>query len=73
MKPDSTPQTHVLEATPSLAAIFAWLAGVPVEKWVALAGLVFILLQIVGYVWRLRRDVRREAMRVSRGDPPSMG
>lgn len=68
---------QVVQATPSLGAIYLWVAGVPVEKWAAVAGLVFIAVQVVGYLWRLRRDMRHEqervdAIRASRmpGDEP---
>jgi hypothetical protein len=57
-------------ATPSLGAIVVWLAGVPIEKWAAVAGLCFIVLQAAGYIWRLRRDMRREDERIRRGLPP---
>lgn len=55
---------------PSLGAIFAWLAGVPVEKWAALAGLVFIVLQAVYLLWKWRRDMRREDERLRKGEAP---
>lgn len=55
---------------PSVAAIVTWLLGVPVEKWVALAGLLFIGLQAAYMAWKWRRDIRRERERLRRGDPP---
>lgn len=55
---------------PSFGAIMAWLLGVPIEKWVAVAGLLFILIQAGYMVWKWRRDVRREAERIKRHDPP---
>lgn len=55
---------------PSMAAIAAWLLGVPLEKWVALAGLMFILLQAAYMGWKWRRDIRREDERLRRGEPP---
>lgn len=48
------------DAAPSVAAVTAWLAGLTVEKWLGILGILFIVLQIVGYLWRLRRDMRRE-------------
>jgi len=51
------------EAMPSLAAILTWVLQIPVEKWLAYLGLLFLLLQMVGYLWRLRRDMRREEER----------
>lgn len=58
--------SEVLKAAPSLGAIGAWLVGIPLERWVAIAGLVFICIQAVGYLWRLRRDMRIERERVAR-------
>lgn len=55
---------------PSWAAIITFLLGVPIEKWAALAGLVFILVQMGYLVWKWRRDHRREIERLSRGEPP---
>lgn len=49
-----------LDAGPSVAAVTAWVAGLTVEKWLGVLGIVFLALQIVGYLWRLRRDMRRE-------------
>lgn len=57
----STPQRLAWEALPSLAAVATWMLEIPVEKWLAYLGLVFLVLQIAGYVWRLRRDMKREA------------
>lgn len=56
---------QTVQALPSLGAIYMWVAGVPVEKWAAVAGLVFILVQTAGYLWRLRRDIRRERERTA--------
>lgn len=67
--PQQTKQTF-LEALPAAAAIVTFLADIPIEKWAAAAGLGFILLQIVGYAWRLIRDIRQERERVMRADPP---
>jgi hypothetical protein len=64
------PQREALQAMPSIAAIAAWLAGLTLDKWLAIAGLVFIIVQTLGYLWRLRRDMRREAERVARNEPP---
>lgn len=59
-----TATVEAWQSLPSLAAITAWLAGLSIEKWLALVGIAFILLQGVGYVWRLRRDMRREDERI---------
>jgi hypothetical protein len=56
--------TSAWQSAPSLAAIMTWLAGLTVEKWLGVVGIAFIGLQAVGYLWRLRRDMRREAERV---------
>ncbi|HRI16889.1 MAG TPA: hypothetical protein PL196_00045 [Burkholderiaceae bacterium] len=55
---------------PSLGAIATWVLGVPVEKWAALAGIGFILVQIAYLGWKWRRDIRREDERLRRGEPP---
>lgn len=54
------------QALPSLAAIAAWLGGLTIEKWVGICGIGFLVLQAIGYVWRLRRDMRHEAERQRR-------
>lgn len=61
---------QAIEAIPALAAIGTWIMGIPVEKWAAAAGLAFIGLQFVGYLWRLVRDVRHERERIMRMEPP---
>ncbi len=58
------------QAVPSLVAIGAWVAGLTIEKWVGLVGIGFIVLQSLGYVWRWRRDIKREAERIARHEPP---
>lgn len=55
---------------PSWAVITTWLLGVSIEKWAALAGIVFIGLQCGYLIWKWRRDSKREAERVARKDPP---
>lgn len=62
--------TQGAASLPSLGAIGAYLLGVPVEKWAATAGLVFIMLQAVYMLWKWRRDIRRESERLRRGEPP---
>jgi hypothetical protein len=52
-------------ATPSLAAIIATLGGLTVEKWLALAGIVFIGVQAVVMIWRHIIFLRRERDRVA--------
>ncbi len=54
-----------LDALPSSAAVFAWLLGLSIEKWLGLFGITFLALQMAGYLWRLRRDMRREEERQS--------
>jgi hypothetical protein len=61
---------QAVQAAPSLAAILSWLLGMTVEKWLALAGIFFIALQAAGYIWRLRRDIRRESERRRSSLPP---
>lgn len=61
---------EAVRSTPSVWAIGAWLLGIPVEKWVAIVGLVFICIQIGGYLWRLRRDMFREREREASRLPP---
>lgn len=61
---------HGAASLPSLGAIGTWLFGVPLEKWAAVAGILFIGLQCVVLLWRWRRDIRREDERLRRGDPP---
>ncbi len=61
---------QMVEAIPAVAAIATWLAGIPVEKWAAAAGLGFIVLQAVGFLWRLLRDMRHERERIMRAEPP---
>lgn len=67
-KHDAT--TQAWQALPSLAAITAWITGLTIEKWVGLVGIAFICLQAVGYLWRLRRDMRREEERLKSHQPP---
>ena len=55
---------------PSWAAILTWLLGVPIEKWAALGGLVFILVQTAYLLWKWRRDHKREAERIARNEAP---
>jgi len=59
-----------VSSTPAWAAVMTWLFGVTLEKWVAVCGLVFLVLQAAYLVWKWRRDHRREAERLRRGDPP---
>jgi len=57
-------------ALPSVGAIATWVLGVPIEKWAAVAGILFIGLQALVVLWRWRRDIRRERERIRRGEPP---
>lgn len=57
---------------PSWGAIMIWLTGVPVEKWAAAGGLLFIVLQGAYMAWKWRRDIRREDERLRRGEPPPL-
>lgn len=54
------------KATPSLAAIIAAIGGLTVEKWLAIAGIVFILVQAVIMIWRHIIFLRRERDRLTR-------
>ena len=62
--------SEAVRAAPSMGAIGAWLMGIPVEKWVAVAGLIFISIQTGGYLWRLRRDMLHEREREASRLPP---
>lgn len=66
-KHDGVVQT--LNALPSLYMIYAWFESIPIEKWAAFAGFLFILAQLIGYLWRLRRDMRIERERQSSRPP----
>ncbi len=52
-------------ATPSVAAIIATIGGLTVEKWLAVAGIGFIIVQAVVMVWRHVIFLRRERDRVA--------
>lgn len=52
-------------ATPSVAAIIATIGGLTVEKWLAVAGIGFIVVQAVVMVWRHIIFLRRERDRVA--------
>lgn len=56
---------------PSAAAVIAYVLAVPVEKWLAFLGVLFLLLQMIGYLWRLRRDMRREQERIEASRLPT--
>lgn len=53
-------------ATPSVAAIIATVGGLTVEKWLALAGIAFIGVQVIVMVWRHIIFLRRERDRVAK-------
>ena len=55
---------------PSWAVIMTWLLGVSIEKWAAVAGIVFIGLQCGYLLWKWRRDHNRESERIARNGPP---
>lgn len=69
-----TPETkhdggvQALNATPSLAAVGATVAGLHVNDWLAICGIVFIVLQAAYLIWRWRRDAKREEERLSEKD-----
>lgn len=52
-------------ATPSVAAIIATIGGLTVEKWLAVAGIGFIVVQAVVMIWRHVIFLRRERDRVA--------
>lgn len=64
----SAATNDMIQAIPSAGAIVIWLLAIPVEKWAAFAGLVFILLQALYMLWRWRRDIIRERARVAAED-----
>lgn len=53
-----------IQALPSAGAIAVWLSGKGVDWWAAVAGIVFIMLQIGYLLWKWRRDVIIERQRV---------
>ena len=57
-------------ATPSVAAIIATIGGLTVEKWLAVAGIGFIVVQAVVMVWRHIIFLRRERDRVASLNAP---
>lgn len=60
------PQT--IQAAPSVGAILIWLSGKDVNWWAAVAGLLFILVQLGYVIWKWRRDIRRDRERVGLTD-----
>lgn len=53
-------------ATPSIVAIVVTkLLSLPVEKWLGVAGIGFIVLQAAYLLWRWRRDIHRERRRLA--------
>lgn len=48
------------QASPSMAAIWLWIASKPIDYWVAFSGVMFIWAQIAYLMWKWLRDVRRE-------------
>ena len=56
---------------PSLTVVIAWLLAIPVEKWLAFFGVLFLVLQMIGYLWRLKRDMRREQERIDASRMPT--
>ena len=56
---------------PSLTVVIAWLLAIPVEKWLAFFGVLFLVLQMIGYLWRLKRDMRREQERIDASRVPT--
>ena len=57
-------------ATPSVAAIIATIGGLTVEKWLAVAGIGFIVVQAVVMIWRHVIFLRRERDRVASLNAP---
>lgn len=54
-------ERDMLASAPSFGAILIWLWGVPIEKWAALAGLLFIVLQAAHRIWRWRNEASDRA------------
>jgi membrane protein implicated in regulation of membrane protease activity len=50
----------VAEAAPAAGALVITLGGLPVDDWLKVLGLVFLVLQVLYLLWRWRRDVKRE-------------
>lgn len=57
-KHDALVQTA--QAVPSIAAIWAYVAGITPERWLTYWGIAFLALQAGYLLWKWRRDVRRE-------------
>lgn len=56
-----------LHAAPAVAAVGASLAGISLQDWLAIAGLIFLGLQAAYMFWRWRRDIRRDREAQLRG------
>jgi hypothetical protein len=51
---------QIANSGPSLAFVGATFAGVGIQDWLAITGIVFIFLQALYLLWRWRRDARIE-------------
>lgn len=47
-----------VEATPSAAAVLAYLSGVELQQWLSVLGIVFLLLQISHFIWKWVGEIR---------------
>lgn len=56
---------QAVNSMPSVAVVGATVAGLHVNDWLAIIGIVFILLQAAYLIWRWRRDARRERDRLA--------
>ncbi len=54
------PAPAASHAVPAIAAVGTSLAGISLQDWLAIAGLVFLALQATYMLWRWRRDIRRD-------------
>lgn len=50
------------EATPSAAAILAYLSGVELQQWLSVLGIVFLLLQITHFIWKWAGEIKARRM-----------
>lgn len=51
---------QIANSGPSLAFVSVTLAGIHIQDWLAITGIVFIVLQALYLLWRWRRDARIE-------------
>lgn len=50
----------IAEAAPATGAVVIGMLGLPLDEWLKVLGLVFLVLQMLYLIWRWRRDLMRE-------------